>query len=129
MFIENKIDLVHSTVLDSEHVETLAKQHKFRLYRTSALEGFNVDEAFAYLVSKAMKAFPVEELTQQRLGSVASISRVRSASSVGSRRSSSAEPMKRRTGGRKGSIRRAAASIDRRINMAAQDAQEKCAVM
>jgi hypothetical protein len=58
VFVENKIDLVESSVLDVRHVERLAKQHKFRLYRCSATHDFNVNDSFTYLVQKAIKLFP-----------------------------------------------------------------------
>ena len=58
VFVENKIDQVDASTLNAAQVELLAKTHHFRLYRTSAVRDFNVNEAFGYLVHKAVKQFP-----------------------------------------------------------------------
>jgi hypothetical protein len=58
VFVENKIDLIAESTLDPEQVETMAKKHRFRLYRASAIKDYNVNEAFGYLVQKAATRFP-----------------------------------------------------------------------
>ncbi len=57
-FAENKIDLIDESVLNQKEVESMAKNHKLRLYRTSAKADHNVTEVFNYLVTKIVKKYP-----------------------------------------------------------------------
>lgn len=52
VLVQNKIDLADQAVVDTDEVETLARELHCRLYRTSVKEDLNVTQVFQYLAEK-----------------------------------------------------------------------------
>lgn len=46
VLVQNKMDLADEALVSPEMAESAARRHRLRLYRTSAKQDFNVDEAF-----------------------------------------------------------------------------------
>ncbi|XP_022659452.1 ras-related protein Rab-23-like [Varroa jacobsoni] len=60
VLVQNKMDLADQATVTPEMAECAARRHRLRLYRTSAKQDFNVDEAFRYLAEKCMEALTRE---------------------------------------------------------------------
>ncbi|XP_003741617.1 ras-related protein Rab-23 [Galendromus occidentalis] len=60
VLVQNKMDLADQALVSPEMAENAARRHRLRLYRTSAKQDFNVDEAFRYLAEKCMEALSRE---------------------------------------------------------------------
>lgn len=52
VLVQNKIDLIDQATVKPDEVESLARELRVRLYRTSVKEDLNVDQVFNYLVDQ-----------------------------------------------------------------------------
>lgn len=52
VLVQNKIDLIDQASVKPDEVETLARELRMRLYRTSVKEDLNVDQVFNFLVER-----------------------------------------------------------------------------
>ncbi|XP_045606167.1 ras-related protein Rab-23 [Procambarus clarkii] len=54
VLVQNKIDLIDQATVKPDEVESLARELRVRLYRTSVKEDLNVDQVFNFLVERYM---------------------------------------------------------------------------
>ncbi|XP_076317644.1 ras-related protein Rab-23-like isoform X1 [Tachypleus tridentatus] len=69
VIVQNKIDMIHESVIASKEVESLTRKLGIPLYRTSVKEDINVNEVFHYLAKQYLKqvqAFEDVRLQQSR---------------------------------------------------------------
>ncbi|XP_022244079.1 ras-related protein Rab-23-like [Limulus polyphemus] len=69
VIVQNKIDMIHESVIASKEVENLTRKLRVPIYRTSVKENVNVNEVFHYLAKQYLKqvqAFEDVHLQQSR---------------------------------------------------------------